>query len=283
MQASSPGTSDAVRIVEAADVRDYAAAVTLQRSVWGAGAPIVPAPQLVAAAHTGGVVLVAYEGDRPVGFCYGFVGLDEHPPATVDAVAGATAEVILWSHMLAVLPSHRGRGLGTRLKLAQADIARARGMRRMLWTFDPLESGNAWLNLRRLGAIAARYSVDRYGPMADDLNAGLETDRLIADWWIAREGTNRPAAPDNEELLVNPDAPDGDVHPAEDIAAHDGPVVVTAPGGEWRTDRERARRWRHNVRRAFLTAMSEGFVAVDVRFDQPVACYRLVRATAGPT
>jgi predicted GNAT superfamily acetyltransferase len=90
----------------------------------------------------------------------------------------------LHSHMLAVLPEYRNRGLGRRLKLAQRDDALARGFELMEWTFDPLEIKNAHLNIARLGAISRRYHADFYGASSSPLQGGLPTDRLYAEWWL---------------------------------------------------------------------------------------------------
>lgn len=259
-------------------MKTFAAVVELQKAIWGPTAPIVPIPQLVAAVHTGGTVLVAYDDGRPVGFCYGFVGIDVDPSAqalTGRKSGAARVDPLLWSHMLGVLPSHRGRGLGRRLKVAQGEVARRHGLSRVLWTFDPLEARNARLNLHSLGAIAARYSVDRYGPMDDDLNAGLTTDRLIADWWIAPRGTNRPPEPAGPDLLINPQAPSGEIARDADIRGHIGTLSISVPSGDWRLDPQLARQWRHNVREAFIAALAAGFVAVDIEVAPTSARYRL--------
>jgi predicted GNAT superfamily acetyltransferase len=52
--------------------------------------------------------------------------------------------------MLAVKDAYRNRGIGVELKLAQRIEALARGIRRMEWTFDPLEIKNAFINIHRL-------------------------------------------------------------------------------------------------------------------------------------
>lgn len=256
--------------------------VDLQASVWAAPSTIVGVPQLIAAAHAGGTVLVACDaahGDRAVGFCYGFVGLDATSSTSADTEAWG--EPILWSHMLAVLADYRGRGVGRRLKLAQADLARRRGLSRVLWTFDPLEAGNARLNLAVLGAIAARYSVNRYGPMDDVLNAGLETDRLIADWHIGESSSGHDGSPRGGPLhhavLLNPDPPDGPVLPVPHTTSNRVGLRIAVPAGGWRDDRRLASAWRVNVRQAFLAALEAGYVAVDIEFDADLAYYRLER------
>ncbi len=90
----------------------------------------------------------------------------------------------LHSHMAAVLPEFRDLGIGRQLKLAQREEALARGIRLIEWTFDPLQTKNAYFNICRLGAIARRYLSDVYGPTSSPLHAGLPTDRLVAEWYL---------------------------------------------------------------------------------------------------
>ncbi len=67
------------------------------------------------------------------------------------------------------------------------------------WTYDPLESRNANLNIAKLGAVCRTYIVDLYGPLEDGLNAGLPTDRFQVDW--------RLASPWVEQRLSGAEAP----------------------------------------------------------------------------
>jgi predicted GNAT superfamily acetyltransferase len=146
---------------------------TLQQRVWGMGdREIVPAHQLLAATASGGIVLGAFASSGElIGFCYGFVGLREGRP-------------FLYSHMAGVVEGWRGQEIGFRLKQAQREAALARGLDWMVWTFDPLQSLNAYFNLRKLGALARRYYVHYYGEMPDDLNRGIDSDRLEVDWHL---------------------------------------------------------------------------------------------------
>jgi predicted GNAT superfamily acetyltransferase len=57
----------------------------------------------------------------------------------------------------------------------------------MEWTFDPVEIKNAFLNIRKLGAIVRRYEENFYGASSSHLQGGLQTDRLVAEWWIGSE------------------------------------------------------------------------------------------------
>ena len=89
--------------------------------------------------------------------------------------------------MAAVLPEFRDLGIGRRLKLAQREDALARGISLIEWTFDPLQTKNAYFNICRLGAIARRYLTDVYGSTSSPLHAGLPTDRLVAEWHLESE------------------------------------------------------------------------------------------------
>jgi predicted GNAT superfamily acetyltransferase len=144
---------------------------SLQQRVWGCAAvEVVPAHLLQAHLHHGALLLGAWQEDQLVGCCYAFPG-----PRGQD---------YLYSHLAAVIPELQGQGLGRQLKLAQAEWAQERGYRRIVWTFDPLQAGNARLNLTRLGATCQRYRVNYYGELDDELNRGLATDRLEVDWWL---------------------------------------------------------------------------------------------------
>ncbi len=143
----------------------------LQRDVWKCpDREIVPAHQLQAHHHHGGCLLGLWQDGMAVGCCYAFPG-----PLGQD---------YLYSHFAAITPSLQGQGLGFLLKQAQADWARERGYRRIVWTYDPLQAANSRLNLGKLGAVCNRYRVDYYGELEDELNRGIPSDRLEVDWWL---------------------------------------------------------------------------------------------------
>lgn len=233
----------------------------LQQQIWGSQPEeVVPYHQLLTAAHYGGTLLVAYDGDQMVGFAYGFAGLDQGRP-------------VLCSHMLGVLPAYRSRQIGYRLKMAQRDEARRAGYDRMIWTFDPLESRNAYLNLHKLGAFAETYSVNHYGDMQDELNRGLPSDRLLADWRFGA-GEHRPQVPPGDVQgapVLNPAAWDDGLArpgPVDPAPLASSPVVkVAVPGNTAhlrQASPETARAWRFSVREALTTAFAHGYRAVDL-------------------
>jgi chorismate synthase len=137
----------------------------LEARVWGAG-DLVAVNMLVATISEGGMAIGAFAGERLVGSVYGFATDRPH---------------VLHSHYLAVDPEHRGRGLAVELKRRQRDWCLANGRTLMRWSFDPLQIGNAHLNLCVLGAVAIEYHVDLYGPMGG-INGALPSDRLVVEW-----------------------------------------------------------------------------------------------------
>jgi predicted GNAT superfamily acetyltransferase len=153
-------------------LEDFHACVALQREIWGEqDLEVEPATLFVVAAHTGGQVLGAYDGNALVGF-------------TLALAAVRNGAPFLHSHMTGVRVNYRARGVGRMLKLFQRDEALGRDIRLIEWTFDPLEVRNAHFNLNRLGAICRRYLSNLYGMTTSPLHRGLATDRLVAEWYL---------------------------------------------------------------------------------------------------
>ena len=154
------------------EITEFQACVDLQREAWGsADIDIMPDRYFVTNVHIGGLVLGAFDGDRVIGF--------------VNATPALRDGMVYWrSHMLAILHSYWNSGIGAELKLNQREHALKRGIHLIEWTYDPLESKNAHLNLRKLGAIVRRYYVNLYGTTTSALQKGLDSDRVIAEWWL---------------------------------------------------------------------------------------------------
>lgn len=164
-----PGSAVRIRLLEELD--EYRACVRLQEDVWGQGfSERAPLSLLKVVQRVGGVVAGAFAADGTLeGFVFGITGLVDGEP-------------FHWSDMLAVRPGRRNRGIGLRLKRFQREVCLERDVRRMAWTFEPLESRNAWINLGRLGAVARAYEVDMYGDTDSPLHREVGTDRLVALW-----------------------------------------------------------------------------------------------------
>jgi chorismate synthase len=251
-----------VRRVDGVD--EYRQCERLQDVVWGpddiAGVPLL---DLLTAQENGGIVLGAFTADRELtGFVYSFPGLTP------------SGRLKQCSIILCVHPAYRRRGLARQLKLAQRREALARGIELITWTFDPLLAANALLNIRRLGAIARDYRVNLYDS-GRGLNAGLDTDRLLVEWWLRRTPwpepeTEWPGSPC--EALVNdagPAAPTGLLADAPlNLEADEQRVLISIPpdlSALKRSDLGLAQRWRADTRRLFETYFARGYVVVDFR------------------
>jgi predicted GNAT superfamily acetyltransferase len=148
----------------------------LQKRIWsGSDIEVVPTHMLLAAVHGGGVLLGAYDAEVLVGFVFGFPGFE----LEADHI-----ELQHCSHMAGVLPDYRDSGVGFLLKRAQWQMVRRQGIDRITWTYDPLQSRNAKLNIAKLGAVCNTYFPNYYGELRDEINQGLPTDRFQVDWWL---------------------------------------------------------------------------------------------------
>lgn len=255
---------------------DMGQAEDLQRSVWpGSERVIVPAHLLLTVAHNGGVVLGAFEGEALTGFVFGFLGTD---PSSPDRVAMARLKHC--SHMLGVRPDRQGLGLGLDLKLAQRRAVLDQGIRLITWTYDPLLSRNAHLNIRRLGAVCRTYLRNAYGVMEDELNAGLPSDRFQVDWWItshrvtARLESSRPPLDLAHYLAagvpqLNPASlgPDDLPRPTESPLPPEGNLLLVEIPSDFATIKRRdaglARAWREHSRQVFEAAFASGYLVTD--------------------
>jgi len=156
-------------------VPEFEQMVELEFVVWGFGErDVVPSQMYVVAAKIGGQVLGAFVDDKMVGFALAYPGIRDGRP-------------YLHSHMAAVLPEYRDLGIGRQLKVAQREDALARGIPLIEWTFDPLQTRNAYFNICRLGVVVRRYLLDVYGATSSPLHGGLPTDRLVAEWHLASD------------------------------------------------------------------------------------------------
>jgi predicted GNAT superfamily acetyltransferase len=169
-------------------IEDFRLVEELQGNVWGVEdrVQIVPLHVLLTAQQNGGLVAGAFdETGTMLGFVFGFVGLT------------ADGKFKHCSHMAGVLPNLRRKNVGYALKRYQREYVLAQGLLDLItWTYDPLESVNAMLNIAKLGGVARHYSQNHYGYWNDDLNRGIPTDRFEVDWWIRSERVSRYLAPD---------------------------------------------------------------------------------------
>jgi predicted GNAT superfamily acetyltransferase len=249
----------------------------LQRVVWpGSDAEILPAHMLLASVHNGGLLIGAFLDERLVGFVFSFLGMSEK---------SGKQQLKHHSQMLGVHPDYRSHGIGFALKRAQWQMVRRQGIERITWTYDPLLSRNAWLNIARLGAVCETYYVDYYGELRDELNCGLPTDRFQVDWWLNTRRVNLRLSRRArgtldlahylaaETPILNPThlSPGGWPVPAEEARLAEGEekpglLLVEIPAdftGLKVADPGLALRWRLSTRELFQALFRQGYLVTD--------------------
>ena len=106
---------------------------------------IVPSHMITAIIHNGGFAFGAFENEQMLGYIFGFPGFS----------SSKNLQLKHCSHQMGVHPDHRGKNIGFALKKAQRQMVRQQGLDLITWTYDPLLSRNAYLNIARLGAVCA--------------------------------------------------------------------------------------------------------------------------------
>ena len=241
---TTPHTSIVIRPCSGID--EYAACVQLQGEIWGYDKhDLIPTREFIVVQRIGGQVIGAFDASVSSSSEAGAASLIGFAMAMPGIRDGQS---YLHSHMLAVKPEYRNAGIGRKLKLAQRKEALGRGIRRMEWTFDPLEIKNAYLNIQRLGAIVHSFTPNFYGVFSSRLQGGLPTDRLHAEWWMDSDRVR--AAIDGRPVML--------------------PGIletITVPGvvREWRSssqDFARAESVQTEIRNRFQDAFARGLAVV---------------------
>ncbi len=277
-----------IRLLETAE--EMEAVEALQRLVWpDSETDVIPAHMLLAVAHNGGLVIGAYDANPDIG-TPALVGVSFGFPGVYDTPDGPRLKH--HSHILGVHPGWRDRGLGFALKRAQWQMVRHQGIDRVTWTYDPLLSRNARLNITRLGAVCSTYLRMEYGEMRDSLNAGLPSDRFQVDWWVnttrVERRLSRRARPPLKlhhyqtagilQLEARPGRGEG-LRPLEEIPALAGTMLLVEIPPDFPSlkiaDLSLARDWRFYTREVFETSFAAGYLVTDFVHDQGRSFYVL--------
>lgn len=248
----------------------------LEAAVWSE-ASVIPLHMTLTMAKFGGLFLGAYDQEEMIGFLYSFPGLTD-------------GEFHLCSHMLGFLPEYRKMGLGVKMKWLQREEAHLLGYQKITWTYDPLETVNAYLNIAKLGGIVRRYLPNCYGELNDEMNKGLPTDRFLVEWLIDSDRVEQYHA-GNVSLTYSPDlAPvvlgytlsDQNMPiPLEPRLDQEDVLIglhVPAHFQEVKKhDMNLAAKWRQSTRELFLHYFGAGYVVIDVKRHEtdPIVTYIL--------
>ncbi|RNF39570.1 GNAT family N-acetyltransferase [Planococcus salinus] len=243
----------------------------LEREVWDMDP--IPTHQTFTASKNGGILVGAFHEEKLIGFSYGFAGFNK-------------GKSYLCSHMMGIHPDYQSQGIGRILKEQQRKEARDIGYDLITWTFDPLESKNAYLNTSRLYGICHTYLENCYGEMDDGLNRGLPTDRLQVEWWISSsrvENKWKPGPVRFQQPYRVTETPTGypviDMETTEAALSEEG-VEVPIPKQFQQIKKEDpalAMDWRMKIRGIFQQLFADGFALVGVRkTEEAVQYYQFV-------
>ena len=251
---------------------DMTAAEALQRMVWtDSETDVIPAHMLLAVVHNGGLAIGAFVADELVGMAFGFPGLTQTPDGPL---------LKHHSHILGIRPDWRGKGIGFAIKRAQWQMVRKQGIDRITWTYDPLLSRNAQLNIARLGAVCNMYRRSEYGNMRDGLNAGLPSDRFQVDWWLNTQRVERRLSRRSRPTLTLDHyraagatlleaQGDGEValRPPGEVPALTGTLLLVEIPADFMAlktaDLPLGRDWRFYSREVFEKAFAAGYLVTD--------------------
>jgi predicted GNAT superfamily acetyltransferase len=191
----------AVTIRECASVEDFQQCIDLERAVWkDDDIGIMPIRLYMISRACNAPTIGAFESSgRLLGFVHTMI-------AQIDG------HIAYHSHLAAVLEDMRHKDIGFRMKLAQRRHAIENGVSLIFWTFDPLQSRNAHLNINKLGAIVRRYEVNYYGEgLSTVFDSEVPSDRIFAEWWVSSPhvesvlGGNRPRIEGEAEAVLIPE------------------------------------------------------------------------------
>lgn len=233
----------------------------LQQDVWGwDDLDTTPLMNFIIMKELGGTLIGAFDGERVIGFAFGFVGWND-------------GRAVFHSHMLAVHPSYREHGIGLRLKLAQRTAALEKGFEHITWTFDPLQSTNAHLNFHKLGVVSSKYKVNFYGDQSSSpLHRCIGTDRLWVEWFLKSQRVAARVQARQEEVDLDHLARliqvgnNGEAVSRPSVELDGRPGVIEIPERIGLLQRENpaaAIAWRAATRAAFVDAFAAGYVVND--------------------
>ena len=223
-----------VTVRECVSVDDFKQCIELERAVWhDHDIGIMPIRLYMISKSCNAPTIGAFAAS---GELVGFVH---------TSLALVNRHVVYHSHLAAVVENLRHKDIGYQMKLAQRERALQAGIPLVIWTFDPLQSRNAHLNINKLGAIIRRYEVNYYSEgISSVFDSDVPSDRIFAEWWVS--------SPHVESVLGGSPAP---------VDEETGSVEIPEDIGTVRASSlEQHVQWRIRVREEFQKALSRGSI-----------------------
>jgi predicted GNAT superfamily acetyltransferase len=253
-------------------IDDFEGVFALEQAIWGMSpGESVPVSMLVSIVGCGGVLIGAEADGQLIGCALGM-------PARHGR------DLSLWSYMAGVAREYQSKGVGVGLKQAQRAWALQHGYETMRWTFDPMQRANANFNFNKLGVVADTYHINRYGAMTDELNAGMQSDRLEVTWKLLDE--RRADAVDMSDAMpLLYEHADGDLSLMKFPKLRAEPLLLQIPYDLAALKREnlpKAREWQLLLREGMLWAFERRYFVRAFVILEGRAYYVLNRQKAVP-
>lgn len=234
---------------------------------------------LIDLARNGGHIIGAFDGSLLIGYVVAFFGTNSRDPHRP-----AMANLKLVISRIGVHPDYRNVGVATQMIGRFYEIAEQQGVRLATYAFDPLNSREAYLMIRKLGAIGKVFTPGYYG----------DADALVSELWLTQNRVRQRLTGEqriylslpqyleaNTPLLNLPqiEADTGKLLPYPyDIAVADSAMLLI----EIPTEPEMMGDiglWRHHIQTILLTVLQHGYVITDFLYenyeDRPRALYLL--------
>ncbi len=224
----------------------------IEKDAWGFSDQDNEPHHLMTRVHKyGGLIQGLFVNGQMIGFSYALIGKWDY-------------EYFIYSHMVAVLKQHQGKGYGFLIKKAQREELLKMGYDIVRWNYDPLESLNCYFNIHRLGVVSDEYERNIYGVGESGLHKGLTTDRLIAVWYLRSERVIEKMEKKSSPLIE-------DV-PSEKLEKFTQNTAYIEIPRDIRiirqTEIQAAKKWRMRNRKLFEQAFKKGFIVKEIVFSK---------------
>ncbi|MCB9435860.1 MAG: GNAT family N-acetyltransferase [Anaerolineales bacterium] len=213
--------------------------------------------------RNGGHIIGAFDGNLLVGFLVAFFGTNSR-----DSRRPAMANLKLVISRVGVHPDYRNSGAATQMIGRFIEIADQQGVRLATYTFNPLGSREAYLLIRKLGAIGKVFTPGYYG----------DEDGLVAELWLTQNRVRQRLMGEQRSHLsldhyleantpilnipeVEPDTRKILPYPHDIAVADSTMLLLEIPAEvEMMADLEA---WQRHIRTILLTVLQHGYVVTD--------------------
>lgn len=211
-----------------------------------------------------------YEGDKPIGFLCCFADFDRRGPFWYGARMGVDHR-------------YQDKDIGQYIVQVLYECAEERNVRRIRWTYDPLQSRNGYMYIHKMGGVVKEIGFNYYSAVFtnDQFNRGISTDRFVVEWDIgsqrARERMLEGNVPSFDSVEITNENTVNEIELEESGLERHGlkfitnarmsPVFVEIPYAQdkiLKADRAKAQLLRDKCRALFMHYLARGYAVTDM-------------------